>query len=53
MQKLSKQREKSTLKLVENVLSGNKKGAIKALDQLVKSRIREQIKKVSETETLL
>ena len=53
MEKLSKQREKSTLKLVEGVLSGDKKQAIKALNNLVKSRIREQIKKVSETETLL
>ena len=31
MEKLSKQREKSTLKLVEGVLSGDKKQAIKAL----------------------
>lgn len=53
MQKLSKQREKSTLKLVEGVLNGNKKQAVKALDNLVKIRIQEQIKKVSETETLL
>lgn len=53
MQKLSKQREKSTLKLINNVLSGNEKGAVKALDELVNSRIHEQIKKVSETETLL
>lgn len=53
MEKLSKQREKSTLKLVEGVLSGNKQQAIKALDNLVKIRIHEQITKVSETETLL
>ena len=53
MQKLSKKQEKDTMKLIEGVLSNNKKIAIDGLKNLVKDRIASQIKKVSETEDLI
>ena len=42
----SKQQEAVTLKLIENVLTGNKKAAQKELQKLVNFRMATQIQKV-------
>lgn len=52
MSDISKQQEAVTLKLIENVLMGNKKAAEKELQKLVSSRIAAQILKVGK-ETLI
>lgn len=46
MSDISKQQEAVTLKLIENVMLGNKKAAEKELQKLVSSRIAAQICKV-------
>ena len=46
MSNISKQQEVVTLKLIENVMMGNKKAAQKELQKLVTSRIATQICKV-------
>lgn len=48
----SKQQEAVTLKLIENVLMGNKEAAQKELNKLVSARIGQQIHKVGK-ETLI
>lgn len=46
MSEISKEQEAVTLKLIENVLMGNKESAKKELQKLVNSRIAAQICKV-------
>lgn len=48
----SKQQEAATLKLIENVLMGNKEAAREELNKLVSARIGQQIHKVGK-ETLI
>lgn len=46
MSDFSKQTEAATLKLIENVLMGNKDEAQNALNQIVSMRLASQIQKV-------
>ena len=46
MSDISKQQEAATLKLIENVLMGNKEAAQKELQKIVGERIGAQIRKV-------
>jgi hypothetical protein len=46
MSDISKKEEAATLKLIENVLMGNKEAAQKELQKIVSERIGAQIRKV-------
>ena len=52
MSDISKKEEAATLKLIENVLMGNKEAAREELNKLVSARIGQQIHKVGK-ETLI
>lgn len=52
MSEISKQQEAVTLKLIENVLTGNKEAAQNELQKLVNLRMATQIQKVGK-ETLI